>query len=166
MAIIIKPPHSIPKEHINKPRVFLAGSIDMGKAENWQVRVEEALADLDIVILNPRRDGWDWSTEQSIDNPIFAEQVNWEQDMMEMSNFHTFYFDPNGKSPITLMEFGMHMDWDSVVCCQPGFWRKGNVDIICQRNDIDCYDNVDGFIKAVRDRAIGFLELYGSNNGN
>lgn len=41
-------------------RVFLAGSIEMGQAEQWQERVVHALSDAgDLVILNPRRDDWD-----------------------------------------------------------------------------------------------------------
>lgn len=40
-------------------RVFLAGSIEMGQAEQWQERVVHALSDAgDLVILNPRRDDW------------------------------------------------------------------------------------------------------------
>jgi hypothetical protein len=36
--------------------VFLAGSIEMGRAEPWQADVERVLADEEVVILNPRRD--------------------------------------------------------------------------------------------------------------
>ncbi len=46
-------------------RVFLAGSIEMGKAEQWQERIVAALSGAgDLVILNPRRDDWDDSWEQ------------------------------------------------------------------------------------------------------
>jgi len=47
-----------PKKFSNKlgKKVFLAGSIEMGKAENWQEKIERELKDTDLVILNPRRD--------------------------------------------------------------------------------------------------------------
>ena len=63
--------------------VFLAGSIEMGKAENWQDKVERLLANEDIIIYNPRRDDWNSSWVQSKDNPQFREQVEWELDYAE-----------------------------------------------------------------------------------
>lgn len=119
---------------VSKPIVFLAGSIEMGKAENWQAKIEKALSDLPIVILNPRRDDWDSSWKQSITNPKFQEQVEWELLAMDTATIIPMYFDPNTKSPITLLELGLHAkDKKLIVCCPNGFWRKGNVDIVCKR---------------------------------
>lgn len=47
--------------HVKAPNrvktVFLAGSIEMGKAEMWQDRLATTVADMeDIVLFNPRRD--------------------------------------------------------------------------------------------------------------
>ncbi len=56
-------------------RIFLAGSIEMGKAIDWQSEVVNALADTDLTLLNPRRADWDSSWVQSIDNAQFREQV-------------------------------------------------------------------------------------------
>ncbi len=40
-------------------KIFLAGSIEMGKAVDWQTELTNKLADLDkVTILNPRRDDW------------------------------------------------------------------------------------------------------------
>lgn len=55
--------------------VFLAGSIDQGKAINWQQQITDALQDTSLTILNPRRDDWDSSWEQDISNDQFREQV-------------------------------------------------------------------------------------------
>lgn len=43
--------------------IFLAGSIEMGKAENWQDKVVRLLKDKEVIIFNPRRDDWDSSWE-------------------------------------------------------------------------------------------------------
>lgn len=67
MATIIKAPNEL-QDGLS---VFLAGSIEMGSAENWQARVERELADYDVLIFNPRRDDWDSSWVQSINNPRF-----------------------------------------------------------------------------------------------
>lgn len=69
MVRILQPPAAIVLEP-EQPSVFLAGSIEMGQAEPWQTLLEDALADLPVTILNPRRDAWDASWEQSISNPV------------------------------------------------------------------------------------------------
>ena len=127
--------------------VFLAGSIEMGVADRWQDRVVRALADTNTLVLNPRRDTWDSSWVQSADNPQFAEQVNWEMDGLNTADVIVFYFDPTTKSPITLMELGLHAEAGNViVCCPEGFWRKGNVDILCKRYRLQTTDNLEHLI--------------------
>lgn len=78
---IVKPLDKIPTTGY---RVFLAGSIEMGAAENWQDKLTELLSDADGYILNPRRDDWDSSWEQAIGNAQFYNQVQWELKAMEM----------------------------------------------------------------------------------
>ena len=70
MDVIKAPSKAIPKK---KPTIFLAGSIEMGTAENWQEKAERLLENHSGTILNPRRDDWDSSWEQSISNPQFLE---------------------------------------------------------------------------------------------
>lgn len=156
--IEIQAPNS--DEHIDHvlPRIFLAGSIEMGVAENWQTRVTKDLADYDVVLLNPRRDDWDSSWKQSIDDPQFNKQVTWELNGLESASFIIFYFDPSTKSPITLMELGLEAGSHGhlVVCCPEGFWRKGNVEMVCDRYAIPLYDNYDAMIAHVKD----YLGLY------
>lgn len=116
--------------------IFLAGSIEMGTAENWQSKLIEKFKDADVTFLNPRRDDWDSSWEQSIENPEFHQQVSWELNSIDKADIVVFYFDPNTKSPITLMELGYVLGAKKdnvIVCCPDGFWRKGNVDIMCER---------------------------------
>jgi hypothetical protein len=131
------------------PRIFLAGSIEMGVAENWQTRVAKDLADYDVVLLNPRRDDWDSSWKQSIDDPQFNQQVTWELDGLETATIVAFYFDPNTKSPITLMELGIvcHELDSLVVCCPDGFWRKGNVEMVCDRYGKTLVNTYEDMIK-------------------
>jgi len=119
--------------------LFLAGSIEMGVAEQWQRKVVRLLANTDITILNPRRDDWDASWDQSLASPNFVEQVRWEQEGLRMADIILFYFDKNTMSPITLMELGMAIARDPdriVVVCPEGYWRKGNVDVVCMDNDV------------------------------
>ena len=139
----IKPPTFIPN---NKDCVFLAGSIEMGAAELWQDKVVKMLSGTDWVVLNPRRDDWDSSWEQNINNPKFYEQVNWELQGIEEAEKVILYFDPNTKSPITLLELGYIAGSDPeklIVVCPHGYWRKGNVDIVCDRYGILQVDTIE-----------------------
>jgi len=133
-AIEIQAPNKL--EDDGRVKVFLAGSIEMGKAEDWQKKCVKELADYPIQFLNPRRDDWDSSWEQTIENKQFNEQVTWELDSLEKSDFIILYFDTETKSPISLLELGIHACCNPeklVVLCPEGFWRKGNVDIVCER---------------------------------
>ena len=132
--------------------VFLAGSIEQDVAEKWQDRVIEALANQNITILNPRRREWDASWVQSIENIQFKEQVNWELEALEKADIVVVYFDKNTKSPITLMELGLYANSEKelLVCCPSGFWRKGNVDIVCERYNVQQYDSLELMINKLK----------------
>ena len=132
MARIVKPPTPLPAEL--GPSIFLAGSIEMGRATDWQRQVEQAVAHRDITVLNPRRDAWDASWAQDLSNPQFVEQVEWELAAQERADRILMYFAPTTQAPITLLELGLFArSGKLVVCCPPGYWRKGNVDIVCAR---------------------------------
>ena len=144
--MIIKPPTPIP--HKQKFSIFLAGSIEMGSAVNWQEYIQDKLADQDINIYNPRRDDWDSSWKQTKDNKQFREQVEWELSALDSCDTILMYFDPNTKSPISLLELGLFADSKKlIVCCPDGFWRKGNVDIVCEQYNIPQTDSLDGLIE-------------------
>ena len=135
-----------------KDSIFLAGSIEMGTAENWQDQIVRELKDVNnLVIYNPRRDDWDPSWEQKIDNPQFYDQVTWELHHLEKATVIPIYFSPGTKAPITLLEFGLFASSGKlIVCCPEGFWRKGNVDIVCRRNNIQQVDTINGLVEATK----------------
>ena len=53
MATVYKAPQ---KWKIDKPGVFLAGTIDNGNSTDWQAKATTVLNKYDINIINPRRD--------------------------------------------------------------------------------------------------------------
>lgn len=138
----------------NDPRVkiFLAGSIEMGKAEDWQTRITKGLEFEDCIILNPRRDDWDSTWEQKITNDKFYEQVNWELDALDAADIIAMYFDPSTKSPISLLELGLFARTKKlIVCCPEPFWRKGNVDIVCERYGIPLVETIEDLLYLVKE---------------
>src|SRR5439155_25959035 len=131
-----KPPAPLPPAGAT-PSVFLAGSIEMGAAEDWQGRLTHALQDLDVFIFNPRRDAWDATWVQSLGNPQFREQVEWELAGLERATAVAMYFAPATKAPVTLLELGLcARSGRVVVCCPEGYWRCGNVEVVCARYDL------------------------------
>lgn len=141
---VIKPPY-------RRMSIFLAGSIDMGLAEDWQSMIEKELDDHNVTIYNPRRDSWDSSWVQSIHNEEFREQVEWELDHLDKSDLIVMYFDENTKSPISLLELGLYASSGKmIVYCPEGFWRKGNVDIVAQRYDITQVNSFNELLIALK----------------
>jgi len=149
--IEIKAPESY-ADYSKMNAVFLAGSIEMGKAVDWQAEVAKNLADQDILILNPRRDDWDSSWEQSINHPQFREQVEWELNALERADTILMYFAPETMAPITLLELGIYAKSHPekmIVCCPTGFWRKGNVDIVCNMYGVRQVEGLERLIETV-----------------
>lgn len=143
---MIKPPQSFELIPLSDQVVFLAGTIEQGNSEDWQSRVGQHIIDnYSSWVLNPRRDGWDPTWEQTIDNPQFKQQVVWELDGLDRANIIIVNLLADSKSPISLMELGLHAPRRILmfVACEPGFWRRGNVQVLCERYHIPLYDNVD-----------------------
>lgn len=145
---VIKAPDPLPldlQNGIYRDSVFLAGSIEMGTAKEWQTELTTILKDSFCqCIFNPRRDSWDNSWEQSINNSQFNTQVNWELTAQDMAEHIFMHFLPNSKSPISLLELGLYAaSKKMIVCCPTGFWRKGNVEVVCYRYNIPLYEDFD-----------------------
>lgn len=142
-SIEIKPTeYTIPK---SPNKVFLAGSIEMGSASPWQQEVVERFKE-NVVFYNPRRDDWDSSWHHDSDQ--FNQQVNWELDFLENTDIILMYFDPATKSPISLLELGLFArTYKLIVCCPDGFWRQGNVRIVCQRFGIPFFTDREKWLK-------------------
>ena len=132
----------------------------MNTASLWQKRLVREFRDYDnVVILNPRRDQWNSKWKQAKSDKNFRQQVKWERFGLEECTTAIMYFEKNTKSPISLYELGrygrrgygdefplakMH------VICQPGFWRKGNVDIACEDDEIPMYPTLGAAIKYIK----------------
>lgn len=136
--------------------IFLAGSIEQDKAQQWQQQVIGQLSHLRVAIFNPRRHAWNASLEQSTANRDFVDQVNWELDRISSTDVVFFYFQPGTQSPISLAELGLVLGRNQqaklqevFVVCPNGFWRKGNVDIMAQCGDFRLYEKLSDGISAL-----------------
>jgi len=149
MAEMIYSPDDI--SQAKNATVFMAGSIDMGKAVDWQQQMFKKTKNLNITYLNPRRPDWDSSWKEEIENEKFSEQVNWELDSLDACDTIVLYFSKESQAPISLLELGLNAgSGKMLVCCPKGYWKKGNVDIVCQRNDIPVFESMDEIIGVLK----------------
>ena len=150
--LVVTSPQQAPAGH-DRPRIFLGGSIDMGRATDWQADLTRALGDLDVVILNPRRPDWNPGWKPIAEEPEFRRQVEWELAALEAADIIVMYLAPGSQSPISLLETGLHARGGRLILlCPEGFWRKGNVDITAERYGIEQVATMDELAAAVRRR--------------
>ncbi len=135
----IKAPNAYKKKGVT---IFLAGSIEMGKASRWQENVVHKMREYDGTLLNPRRDDWDESWRY--DSPEFKRQVHWELDAQESADHILMFYESKTRSPITLLELGLLAHTGKmIVVCDESFWRYGNVHIVCERYKIPHFNDLD-----------------------
>lgn len=93
--------HVRPPDEFDGPArsVFLAGGIS--GTRDWQAELVALLADLPLVLLNPRRENYPW------DDPAAAEeQIRWEFRHLRRATAVAFWFPPETLCPIALYELG------------------------------------------------------------
>jgi hypothetical protein len=136
----------------SRKAVFLSGSIE-SVTPNWQTRVTTALSHLPITILNPLRTDWDSTWREDISDERFHKQVLWELEMMEAADILAIYFAPDTQAAITLLELGLSAKSGRVlIACPRGYWKRGNIQVVCERYKIELLDSVDELIEGLLKR--------------
>ena len=81
------------------PSLFLAGGIS--NTHDWQTELVALLADVLLVLLNPRRKDYPWH------EPAAAQaQIEWEFRHLRRASAVAFWFPPETLCPIALFELG------------------------------------------------------------
>ena len=141
-------PHEIEPAHLSGwTTVFLAGTIDNGSSEDWQQAVAGKLAGRNrkYLLYNPRQEEWHPEREGEMDY-----QVNWELEHMEKADHILMVFLDGSRSPITLLELGLHArSGKLLVVCTPGFYRYDNVRFTCERYSVPLFASLEEAIEAL-----------------
>jgi hypothetical protein len=75
------------------------------------------------------------------------------------------FFDPVSKAPISLLELGLYAKSGRMaVCCPEGYWRRGNVQVICQRFGVKLVGTMEELIREVVEM-LGLKEGKGEGEG-
>lgn len=122
--------------------IFLAGSIEMGKAKPWHDAVASQIArrtNQPIAFYNPRR-------VEDFTPDMEDEQILWEQERLESCDYIFMHIQGDTKSPISLLEFGEFIRTGKLFIDVPkDFYRYKNILLTAEQagyakrvsNDID-----------------------------
>lgn len=125
--------------------LFLAGTIDNGKSEDWQSEVAKELVQEGWNVFNPRRENWGDLSDEKME-----EQINWEMDYLIQSEVILFNFLPNSNSIITMLELGFNKDKKCYVCCPKEYFRYKNIEVFCRRYNIPVFQNLNELLKKLK----------------
>ena len=154
-----------PPKRIGQRSIFLAGTIDNGDSRDWQTElVNELNKHLDtvspfedFVFANPRRP--DWNTNWHGDHPELIKQIKWELNAMRYADSIFMWFEPNSKSPVTMLELGLFAGTNKlIVGCPTEFYRHQNIATTVSwartnfLSDIEFALDWDGFVKRCKRR--------------
>ena len=134
--------------------VFLAGSIELGVAREWQDELVSQFEGYEgLTFFNPRRNVWDPTWSQDPSNTKLTEQIRWELARIEEADCVFFYIQAGTMSPITLLELGLVLGSGTtpIVVCEPGFWREANVVETCAFKGVTVMTSLEAGIKALKD---------------
>jgi hypothetical protein len=104
--------------------VFLAGGIT--DAEDWQRALIRMVSDVELVVLNPRRESFPMGDESA-----GREQIAWEFRHLRMADAVAFWFPPQTLCPIALFELGVQTAGRRplFVGVDPGYRRRFDVQV-------------------------------------
>ena len=127
-------------------KVFLAGTIDGGDSVDWQAEAEKFFISRGgWAVFNPRQKEWHPERPGEMDY-----QVNWELSHLEQADAILMYFADGSKSPITLLELGLHARSGKLrVVCTEKFYRYDNVRITCERYDIPVFTTLQAALENI-----------------
>ncbi|KAJ8128550.1 hypothetical protein O1611_g5086 [Lasiodiplodia mahajangana] len=142
-------------------KMFLAGTTNPTGDGDWRASLSESLADQPLTIYNPLRPDWDSTWREDISFGPYREQVGWELEMQEAADIIVVYFHPATQAPISLLELGLcARTGKAIVVCPEGFWKRGNVQIVCERYNVEMVEDVDGLKDAIMRRLHGSSNLF------
>lgn len=131
--------------------VFLAGTTSKIDTTDWRETLTSLLSEIPITIYNPYRADWDSTWREEISFAPYREQVEWELDKQERADIVVVYFHPATQAPISLLELGLcaRKPGNAIVFCPKGYWKRGNVQIVCQKFGIEMVESIEKLGNAI-----------------
>jgi len=127
--------------------VFIAGSIEMGRAELWQPRVAERFISSGINVFDPRRDDWDADLDQDpTPGTVFNQQVTWELENIQRADA-VFFRLCGGETMaiVSMLEMGICFGSGKPIVIQADrdYMRYGNIAVTARRFGVPVFNDED-----------------------
>lgn len=134
--------------------IFLAGTTSKVDSGDWREELSVSLSDLPVTIFNPYRPDWDSSWHEDIDCKPFREQVEWEIEKQRQADILVVFFHPATQAPISLLELGISIKTPgkAIVVCPQGYWKRGYVQIVCNKFGVEMVNTVGDLKEAILKR--------------
>jgi hypothetical protein len=134
--------------------IFLAGPTSKVDPQDWREELSTSLFDAPVTIFNPYRPDWDSSWREDISFAPYRQQVEWELEKQDQADIVVVFFHPATQAPISLLELGLcaRVSGKAIVVCPEGYWKRGNVQIVCNKFGIEMVDDVSGLKEAILKR--------------
>lgn len=109
-----------------------------------------------VTVYAPFQPNWTAEWREDLDDASFRVQVGWELARQDGAAVVAVFFDARSQSPVSLLEFGLcARSGKAVVGCDRDFWKRGNVEAVCQRYGVPMADDVDGLVALVLEKLRG-----------
>lgn len=149
---VICAPSTAPAAH--QKTLFLAGTTSPVEPTSWRTTLCASLADAPLTIYDPFRADWDGTWREDVAFAPFREQVEWELAKQQMADLVVFYFHPATQAPISLLELGLAagVPGKAVVVCPEGYWKRGNVQVVCEKFGIKVVEGLEALKDVILER--------------
>lgn len=126
--------------------IFLAGPTEILWRAGFIFALRQRLPATNTTIFDPFQPRWDSTWKEDVDrDPRFAAQVDWELTAQDKATAVAVFFHGDSKAPVSLLELGLcARSGKAVVGCEPGYWKRGNVQAVCRRYGVPLADSLDG----------------------
>ena len=134
--------------------IFLAGTTSKVDPQDWREELSASLSDAPVTIYNPYRSDWDGSWREDINFAPYRQQVEWELEKQDQADIVVVFFHPATQAPISLLELGIcaRVPGKAIVVCPEGYWKRGNVQIVCNKFGVETVDTISGLKEAILKR--------------
>ncbi len=123
---------------LEKPSIFLAGSMAIGDRMNWRTRA--------INTFEKRYHLFDPTNVHHADlnDSEMSKHIKWEWEALKHSDAILFNFNAESKSPISLLELGMYIRSEKiVVVCPKEFYQSHYIETLCSEEQVPLFQSIE-----------------------
>jgi len=128
--------------NIEKPSLFLAGSMDIKGQTNWRERATEQFQAY-YHIFDPTH-----TNHSNLNDTEMSKHIKWEWEALNRSDLILLNFTAQAKSPMSLLELGMYISSGKiVVVCPKEFYQAHYINTLCTEHKVPIFESIDDILQ-------------------